>query len=93
MTRYYVRYDHIREYAEWNEPEGLRRETEEGLLTVIDAETEEEARKAVREQVEFTDKNKIVSVSTEPPRGMEFLNDKPLGFYKVVPKSERPKFA
>lgn len=93
MTRYYVIYDHIREYAEWNEPEGLRWKTEKGLLAVIDAETEAEARKAVMEDVEFTDKNKIISASTVPPKGMEFLNDKPLGFYKAVPKSERPKFA
>lgn len=93
MTRYYVIYDHIREYAEWNEPEGLRWETEKGLLAVIDAETEAEAQKVVMEDVEFTDKNKIVSVSTEPPAGLSFLADKPMGFYKPVPKSERPKFA
>lgn len=94
MTRYYVRYDHTTEWYDWNSiPDRMRWKTDKNQLAVVDAETEEEARNAVKEQVEFTDKNKIVSVSTEPPAGLSFLADKPMGFYKPVPKSERPKFA
>ena len=94
MTRYYVYYNHTSEWADWNSvPERLRRETFNNQLMVVDAESETEARKAVREAVKFTDTNEIVSVSTDPPAGLNFLADKPMGFYKAVPKSERPKFA
>lgn len=90
MTRYYVRYDHTTEWYDWNSiPEQMRRNTDKNHLSVIDVETESEAREAVRTAVEFTDKNKITSVSTEPPKGLEFLADMELGFY--APSTNRPQ--
>lgn len=90
MTRYYVRYNHTREWYDWNsEPEQLRRETSKNLLMILDAETEPEARKAVRESVEFTDKIEIVSVSTTVPTGFEFLANKELGFYAPLTRTEK----
>jgi len=90
MTRYYVRYNHTRESVNWETtPASKRFEASNNLLMIVDTESENMARKIVADSVEFTDSNKIVSVSAEAPKGMEYLGNKEIGFFAPLSEAEK----
>ena len=72
IMKYYVTSDYTRESYD-SDAEKMKYDTSKNCLSIIEADSESEAREKVMAQREFTDKVKIIKVSTSAPAGFDYL--------------------